>query len=94
MKAIVKVLIPAALALGAISAHAADNQTWGADFHPVSTLSRDAVRAQIGQPSQYVIHNNEIGFEPNDSAIASTRSRDEVRREAAQPRRFDVAYFA
>lgn len=96
MNTIAKALIPAALAFGAFSAHAAtpiNNEIGAVDFTPPAVHARSAVQA-TGTP-QYILQDNQTGLVPNPAyKPASVRTRDDVRREAREPRKFDIGYFA
>jgi hypothetical protein len=97
MNLVTRIAIPATLALGALSAHAAgpvNNEIGAVDFQAPAVHSRAEVRASHGQP-QYILRDNQTTLVPNPAFDRGTsRSRDEVRREARQPAPVPVGFNA
>ncbi len=92
MKSIlVKALIPATLALGALSAHAADVHVLNVDY-PAGVVSTQVAPAAAQGTGYSTLHNQAA---PMDTQVKqSTRTREEVRREAKEPRAPFIGYFA
>ena len=94
MKAIVKLLAPATLALAAISANAAG--LLETDY-PVHQPGFTAPAQGAGSAdSQYQLSWPQSEAAPVNAAVRSdgSPSREDVMRKAIEPRSFDVGYFA
>ena len=93
MKAIVKVLAPATLALAAFSANAGGLTEIDYPPHQAAAASHSAPSASSGA--------NALSWPVSEAAPvvgtidpAAAPSRDDVMRKAAEPRGFDLGYFA
>lgn len=93
MRAIIRILVPLTMALGAAGAHAAGN--FETDYPPAAQTAVDAKAPQQASSELFLIQSNEGAVQVNPALQAGSPNESvRIRAEAFEPGQFDLAYFA
>ena len=93
MKAIIRILVPLTVALGAAGAHAAGN--FETDYPPVAHTAVDSKAPQHESSELFLIQSNEGAVQVNPALQAGSPNESlRIRAGVAEPGQFDIGYFA